>query len=145
MDWIDQEPQTVEQRRRMLVRWEQEWLGGGDALYGVFVDDGAVAGGCGLHHRGGPGTLEIGYWLHPGFLGRGIMTRAARLLTDAAFAIPGIEHVEIHHDRANTASRGIPERLGYELVEERTDPQVAPATGVDCVWRVPRSAWLANR
>jgi RimJ/RimL family protein N-acetyltransferase len=144
MAWIGQEPQTVEQRRRMLIRWEQDWLDGGDVGYGVFVEDGAVAGGCGFHHRRGPGTLEIGYWLHPAFLGRGIMTATVRLLTDAAFAIPGIEHVEIHHDKANAASGRVPERLGYDLVGEAPDAPVAPAeTGVDCTWRVARAEWLA--
>jgi RimJ/RimL family protein N-acetyltransferase len=142
MDWISQEPRTVEERRQMLIRWEQDWLAGGDAAYGVFVDGGAMAGGCGLHHRGGPGALEIGYWLHPSFLGRGIMTAAARLLTDAAFDIPGIERVEIHHDKANTASRGVPQRLGYELVGERADPRAAPAEiGIDCLWRITRNGW----
>jgi ribosomal-protein-serine acetyltransferase len=145
MEWISQEPQTVEQRRRMLVRWEQEWLAGGDVAYGVLVDGGAVAGGCGLHRRRGPRTLEIGYWLHPGFVGRGIMTAAARLLTDAAFAIPGIEQVEIHHDEANKSSRGVPRRLGYEFIGERPDPPAAPAEiGVDCTWRVTRGRWPAS-
>lgn len=89
MDWIGQEPLTVQQRRRQLIRWQQDWLGGGDAMYGIFVaEDHAVAGGCGLHRRRGPRSLEIGYWLHPAFLGRGIMTAAARLLTDTAFATP---------------------------------------------------------
>src|SRR5579884_195017 len=144
MEWISQEPRTVQQRRRMLIQWEQDWLAGGDVGYGVFVE-GAVAGGCGLHHRRGPGTLEIGYWLHPAFLGRGIMTATARLLTDAAFAVPGIEQVEIHHDKANSASRGVPRRLGYELVEERPDPRAAPAEiGIDCVWRMTRDAWLGR-
>jgi ribosomal-protein-serine acetyltransferase len=143
MEWISQEPQTVQQRRLMLIRWEQDWLGGGDVAYGVFVD-GAMAGGCGLHRRRGPRALEIGYWLHPSFLGRGIMTAAARLLTDAAFTVAGVERVEIHHDKANAASRGIPQRLGYELEGERPDPRQAPGEiGIDCTWVITRSAWLA--
>jgi len=44
-----------------------------------------------------------------------------RLLTDAAFQIPGIERVEIHHDKANVASSGVPRKLGFELVEEVPD------------------------
>lgn len=145
MDWISDGPQTLQARRRMLIRWEQRWLAGGDVGYGVFVDGGAVAGGCGLHYRAGPGTIEIGYWIHASFLRRGIATAATRLLTDAAFEIPGIERVEIHHDKANTASRGVPRGLGYELVEERPDPPAAPAEiGVDCTWRMTRSVWLAQ-
>src|SRR5438309_1889079 len=96
MEWVGDEPLTVEQRRAMLEGWERDWRAGGDVVYGVFVDGDAVAGGCGLHHRAGPHALEIGYWTHPAFLHRGIASAASRLLTDAAFSIPGIEVVEIH-------------------------------------------------
>jgi RimJ/RimL family protein N-acetyltransferase len=96
-----------------------------------------------LHRRLGPGALEIGYWTHPKFLRRGIASAAARLLTDAAFALPAIEYVEIHHDKANLASRGVPERLGYEFIGERPDATAAPAElGVDCTWRMSRERWL---
>src|SRR5579884_2987697 len=118
MEWISQEPRTVQQRRRMLIQWEQDWLAGGDVGYGVFVE-GAVAGGCGLHHRRGPGTFEIGYWLHPAFLGRGIMTATARLLTGPVFAVVGIVLVVIQHDKDNSPIRSVTWILSYKLVEER--------------------------
>jgi RimJ/RimL family protein N-acetyltransferase len=141
MEWISLEPRTVEQRRAMLIEWEREWRGGGDAAYAVLIDE-AVAGGSGLHHRIGLGGLEIGYWTHPSFLRRGVATAAARLLTDAAFAIPGIERVEIHHDKANRASRGVPRRLGYRLIGEEPDRPAAPAeVGTDCTWRISRDEW----
>jgi RimJ/RimL family protein N-acetyltransferase len=57
--------------------------------------------------------LEIGYWIHAGFLRRGLATRVSCLLTDAAFTVAGIERVEIHHDKANVASAGVPRRLGF--------------------------------
>lgn len=145
MPWILEEPQTVEQRRLMLESWEREWRAGGDIGYGVRLPDGTVAGGCGLHHRGGPGTLEIGYWIHPRFLRRGLATAAARLLTDAAFTIPLIATVQIHHDRANAASRGVPRALGFEYVGERPNELAAPGEiGIDCCWRMSREAWLAQ-
>lgn len=55
----------------------------------------AVVGGCGLHGRMGPDGLEVGYWVHVDRGSRGLATAAARALTDAAFAIDGIEHVQI--------------------------------------------------
>ena len=144
MGWVAQEPLALDQRRAMLRRWEQTWLGGGDANYGIFVGD-DVAGACGLHYRRGPKAIEIGYWVHPAFLRRGAATGAAWLLTDAAFAVPGIEHVEIHHDKANERSRGVPHRLGYRLTGEAPDPRDAPAEiGIDCTWRVDRAAWLSQ-
>lgn len=141
MDWVAQEPRTVEQRRRLAEVWERDWRSGGDVVYGVFVGD-EVAGGCGLHRRRGPDTLEIGYWTHPAFLRRGIATAASRLLTDAAFSIPGIEVVEIHHDQANVRSREVPCRLGYTLIGETRDERAAPSeVGIDCGWRMTREVW----
>jgi RimJ/RimL family protein N-acetyltransferase len=97
---------------------------------------------AGLHRRIEPDGLEIGYWIHPSFTGRGLATSAARLLTDAAFAVEGITHVEIHHDKANVASAGVPRRLAYRLVAEAPDGIAAPAEiGIERIWRVDRDEW----
>lgn len=141
MPWMAQEPLTLEHRREMIDQWEGEWLHGGDVVMGVFRD-GRVAGGCGLHHRIGPSGLEIGYWIHSAFLRRGIATAAALLLTDAALASPGITHVEIHHDKANEASSGVPRKLGYELVAQVSSRVEAPAeVGISFHWRMTRKNW----
>ena len=138
-------PLSIQARRAMLRAWEGEWAKGGDAVYAIFVD-GAIAGSCGLHRRRGPDTLEIGYWLHPAFVGRGVATAAARLLTDSAFSFPEIARVEIHHDKANVRSSSIPRRLGFTFIGEALDEAAAPAeVGIDCTWRLDRSAWLGLR
>ena len=145
MAWMADEPQTSDQRRRLLARWEQEWASGGDGLYAVLINC-VVAGSCGLHRRIGPGALEIGYWVHAAFVRRGIASKAAALLTDAAFAIPDIERVEIHHDKANRASAGVPRKLGFEWIDEAPDAAEAPAElGIECRWRMQKEAWLARR
>ena len=143
MAFIAEEPQRLSQRREMLARWEREWSAGGDAYYAVIVD-GTVAGSCGLHRRVGPRALEIGYWTHARYLRRGVASNAAELLTDAAFQLSHIEHVEIHHDKGNTASSGVPRRLGYQLKGEQPQPDraLAPAdTGTDCIWHINRDEW----
>jgi RimJ/RimL family protein N-acetyltransferase len=141
MSWAADEPLSVDTRRALIGEWERDWLAGGDVLMGVFVD-GSVAGGCGLHHRIGPGGLEIGYWTRSSFLRTGVATSAARLLTDAAFARAGVTHVEIHHDKANAASAGVPRKLGFRLVREVRDTPEAPAErGLSCEWRLTREAW----
>jgi RimJ/RimL family protein N-acetyltransferase len=145
MGWMAAEPQPIERRREMLASWEEEWSRGGDTRYAVLVD-GSVAGSCGLHRRLGPDALEIGYWIHACFVRRGLATKVARLLTETAFSVPGINHVEIHHDKANIPSSGVPRRLGYELVGDRPS-EVVPGladTGIDCVWRIERSQWDAH-
>lgn len=145
MAWISEEPQTLEQRRALISGWEEEWSNGGDSYLGVFVD-GRVAGSCGLHRRRGRDALEIGYWVHPAFLRRGLATAVAALLTDAALSVPEVTCAEIHHDKANTASVGVPRRLGYSFVEEDPDGVAAPAeTGVDFAWRIEAAEWESSR
>jgi ribosomal-protein-serine acetyltransferase len=138
MPWAAAEPLPLIARRGLLARWQREWEAGGDSVLGAFVD-GEVVGSFGLHRRRGPETLEIGYWVHVAHLRRGLAARAAGLLTEAAFSVPGITRVEIHHDKANLASAGVPRGLGYRFVGERADMPEAPAeVGIDCAWRIER-------
>ena len=86
------------------------WDTGTDFAYlGRELEDGAPSGGivcgCGLHPRLGPGALEIGYWVRTDRTRRGIATRAADALTRAAFALSGVERVQIHCDRSEPAER----------------------------------------
>ena len=135
------EPQNIEQRRAMFAEREREWARGGDVMLGIFVA-GRVAGSCGLHRRRGPRTLEIGYWIHVSFTRRGLATAVARILTDAAFTVRGIDHVEIHHDRANEASSGIPAGLGFAKVAERADEvEAAGESGVEVIWQMTAAAY----
>ncbi len=96
-----------------------------------------AAAGC--TGAAGRDILEIGYWVHRDFLRRGVATEASRLLRDAALEAEGIEHVQIHCDRANAASNAVPERLGFTLIaENRIEPEAPAEEGVDCVWRFSR-------
>jgi RimJ/RimL family protein N-acetyltransferase len=131
----------VAERRLDIRLAEKRWASSGEWRYGIFVGD-TVAGSCGLHRRVGPRGLEIGYWLVPRFTGRGIATLAAGMLTDAAFTLPVVEFVEIHHDRANKRSGAVPARLGYRLLAEIPLPPKAPGEiGIECQWRVTRAEW----
>lgn len=120
-----------------LERCEADWADGAAFQY-LIVADGTAAGAAGLHARIAPGGLEIGYWVHPDFTARGIATAASAALTEAALALPGIDHVEIHHDEANLPSGRIPAKLGYKAIETRRGRfEPAPAdSGVTLVWRI---------
>ena len=141
MSWVASEPLPLHDREARLRDWEHDWSQGGDVMLGIFRG-GLPVGSCGLHRRIASDGLEIGYWLHPSFTRQGLATSAVRLLTDAAFTVVGINHLEIHHDKANIASGGIPQRLGYRLITERPDAIAAPADiGIECVWRIDRDRW----
>jgi ribosomal-protein-serine acetyltransferase len=120
-----------------LERCEADWATGAAFQY-LIVADGTPAGSAGLMARIAPGGLEIGYWVHPDCTGRGIATAAAAVLTESALGLPGIDHVEIHHDELNLASGRIPAKLGYKAIETRRarfEPTPGDS-GVDQVWRI---------
>lgn len=141
MPWVTEDPQPVSVRLDYIVQTNRSWDAGGDMSFGMFRGE-SVVGGCGLHRRRGPRCLEIGYWVHVDHVGKGYATEAARALTTAAFSLPDVEWVEIHHDEANGRSRRVPEKLGYRLVSVQPDEKSAPGeVGVDCTWRMPRADW----
>ena len=85
----------------------------------VIEVDGAFAGVIDLKKTDWrAGTTEIGYWLHPDFRGRGLMSEAVRLLGDWALGEQGMQRVEIRVATGNLASQRVAHAAGY--VEEGT-------------------------
>jgi RimJ/RimL family protein N-acetyltransferase len=114
MPWAHDEPSPVEAIAARLRTFRGRFDLDEEYVYGVFDPAGReVVGGAGLHPRSGPGSLEIGYWIRSGYLRRGLATGAAAALTLVAFRACGVERVEIHVDPENTASLGVPEKLGF--------------------------------
>jgi RimJ/RimL family protein N-acetyltransferase len=141
MPWA-QEPPSLDDERVFLERVQEAWERRMDFGYAVTLPSAEPIGGMGLHARQGPGTLEIGYWIAAAHTGRGYATSAARALTDAAFALPGVERVEIRCDEANQASAAVPRRLGFRLVGIGTSAATAPAeTGRGMIWAAGRDGW----
>lgn len=120
-----------------LAGTQREWREGVAFDYANVTPDGEIMGGIGLMTRIGNGGLEIGYWIGEPYTGRGLVTKAAALLTTEAFRI-GAARVEIRHDQANQRSGMIPWRLGFTRVG--TAPAQLPggtaSTGVHVYWRL---------
>lgn len=124
--------------RAYLQGCEDDWAAGTAFQY-LIIHNGDPAGSAGLMARIDSDGLEIGYWVHSAHTGRGVATAAAAALTEAALALPGIDHVEIHHDQLNMASERVPAKLGYTHVDTRPETRFdrAPAdSGVSKVWRL---------
>jgi RimJ/RimL family protein N-acetyltransferase len=120
-----------------LQQCDKDWAAGTAFQY-LILAGGQPAGSAGLMARIGDGGMEIGYWVHPAFTGRGVATSAAGTLTEAALALPGIDHVEIHHDVLNLASKRVPEKLGFSPVGTMAAKfALSPGdSGTTQVWRI---------
>ena len=137
MDWAaGGEPPTGAVTSEYLRSQDEAWSNGGEYSYAMTgPGSGEVIGMCSLMRRVGEGALEIGYWVRTDMTGRGVATEAAKLLTNAALALSGIERVEIHHDAANIASARVPEKLGYtELRRDDAEIDNPGESGVSVVW-----------
>ena len=143
LPWATAGAVGVPAQRGRLAEVEQAWWRGELFEYALLdptqdLDTGPVLGGIGLHRRVGPGGIEIGYWVHVRHTRRGYVSDAAKALTEAALALPGVRRVEIHCDVANTASAGVPRKLGYRLDRlEPREPQAPAETGRHQIWVYP--------
>jgi RimJ/RimL family protein N-acetyltransferase len=119
MPWAAHEPQTLDEKVELLRSFRGRFDLGEDFVYALLApDESQVLGGAGLHTRVGEGAFEIGYWIHVDAIGRGLATETAAALTRVAFALCGVDRVEIRVDPANERSAAIPRKLGF--VEEGT-------------------------
>jgi RimJ/RimL family protein N-acetyltransferase len=147
MPWADAQSTDVTFQRNRLRQQSQQRERTEEWQYGLFaVADEQLLGSFGLMTRRGPGTLEIGYWLHPDVGRRGYATNAARALTATGRRVRSIKQMIIVCDEANTRSAAIPQRIGYTLqrVESRT-PEAPGETGRMQIWVFEGSAPTATR
>ena len=89
-------------------------------------ETGELAGRVGAFYRDGFPDLEIGWFTHRGFWGRGLATEAARAVVRYAFDVRGEPRVTAFIDAGNTASLRVAERLGmrYDREAEIWDTKV---------------------
>lgn len=129
-------------------------LGQGPKFGGVGVgifekDTGAFVGGTGVHDvRAATASCETGYWLRHDRVGRGYATEAcARVLSwalsDQAAGGLGLRRVRIFCAAANTASAGVPERLGLTPeLRQRQEVYIDGLGPTDRLgWGVLREEW----
>jgi RimJ/RimL family protein N-acetyltransferase len=126
MPWARNEPQTLEQKVELLRRFRGAFDSDEDYAYGVFErDESRQLGGTGLHARGGPASLEIGYFIRADALRRGFATELTAVLTRVAVELCGTARVDIQVEPENEASLGVPRKLGFRhdgTLRSRLDP-----------------------
>ena len=102
----------------------------GTAVRLAVVADGHLAGSVDLR-LGTVRTAQIGYWVAAGFRGRGLATAATRLLCDFGFKRLDLDRIELNAEVANTASRRVAERAGFELEGVRRAWQIVHGAPTD--------------
>jgi RimJ/RimL family protein N-acetyltransferase len=96
-------------------------------LLAVDASDGRLLGSFGVMELDRePGYGEIGYWVAAHARGRGVATRAVRMLADWARDELGLTTIEILPHRDNAASRRVAEKAGFRYTgEEKPCPRAA--------------------
>lgn len=116
----------------------------GKRLFGIWLDGVLVGGTMFVAFDARIGNCEIGVWLEPSATGRGLITRAARVLIDWAFTVRGMHRVEWHCNPLNTASSKVAQRLG--MTREALLREAYPWQGVRNdteIWAVLATEWKA--
>lgn len=76
--------------------------------------DGAIVGAAGYAVMEDESEVEIGYWLGEAFWGRGYATEAAQAVIDQIFSEGDFERVHGRCRVANSASRRVLEKCGFQ-------------------------------
>lgn len=99
----------------VLQRYADAQARGGGRIFGIWVG-GKLSGGTLFRTwEEGLGVCEVGVWLAPEVTGRGLITKAVRVMIDWAFDVRGMHRVEWRCAATNEPSRRVAERLGMTL------------------------------
>ncbi|QNE77053.1 GNAT family N-acetyltransferase [Streptomyces finlayi] len=113
-------------------------------IYGIRLD-GLLVGGILLPaFDAAAGTCEAGCWLEPDATGRGLITRALRVIIDWAVRERGMHRVEWLVSPENTPSINVAKRLGMTLegVQRQNDLYRGVRQDTE-IWSVLAPEWLS--
>ncbi|MFG2329163.1 GNAT family N-acetyltransferase [Streptomyces sp. NPDC048604] len=115
-------------------------------IYGIWADGTLVGGVLFRTMDVNLGTAEAGCWLEPAGVGRGLVTRAARVIIDWAVGERGIHRVEWLVAAGNEASINVARRLGMtrDGVLRESYPYRGKRHDME-VWSVLAPEWQAAR
>ncbi len=129
----------------VLVRYAERAATDSGGIYGIWLDGVLVGGVMFVSFDVAGGTCEVGCWLEPAAVGRGLITRAAEYIIDWAVVERGISRVEWQTLPTNGPSLRVAARLGMRR-DGVLRQAVAPRAGSDErqdleVWSVLASEW----
>jgi RimJ/RimL family protein N-acetyltransferase len=115
--WIHEIPSPYREpdAREYVLATKSAWRDGSAAFFAVIeCKTGAPAGSIAMHVLDRElATVEVGYWTAAPARGRGLTTRALRLLSAWALAGCGAARVQLRADVLNGASLRVAEKAGF--------------------------------
>jgi ribosomal-protein-serine acetyltransferase len=135
----------LESSRAFLHSYAEKAAADAGRLYGIWTPGtpGTLVGGVlfrtmDIEH----GTAEAGCWLEPAAVGRGLVTRAVRLIIDWAVEERGIHRVEWMVSAANAPSIAVARRLGMRRDGVLRESRVHRGERYDLeIWSVLAPEW----
>ncbi|MGP3971938.1 GNAT family N-acetyltransferase [Streptomyces sp. 6N223] len=136
----------LESSRAFLQRYAEKAAADTGRLYGIWRD-GKLAGGVLFRTMDVEnGTAEAGCWLEPSAVGRGLVTRAVRVIIDWAIEERGIHRVEWQVFSVNEPSIAVARRLGMTKEGVLRESDVHRGVRYDLeIWSVLAPEWRAAR
>ena len=120
MPWCH-ENYTIEESREFIEKTEENWRNSEDIWrsgmefgYAIFdAETGKFFGGTGINQPNKANKFfNLGYWIRTGAQNRGVASRAARILAQAAFEDLPVNRIEILVAVENVPSRKTAEKAG---------------------------------
>jgi RimJ/RimL family protein N-acetyltransferase len=116
-EFLDQipSPYTEDDAREAIAYFREGWAEGTVSNFAITdAGTGDAVGSIGVRWlEPDQGVAEVGYWVAAQARGRGICTRALRLVARWLVADHGIERLQLRTDEQNPASRRVAEKAGF--------------------------------
>ncbi|UQI46271.1 GNAT family N-acetyltransferase [Streptomyces sp. HU2014] len=115
-------------------------------IYGIWVEGTLVGGVLFRSFDVAQGNCEVGCWLEESAVGRGLISRAMRVLIDWAVDERGMHRVTWEASSANTASINVAKRLGMEREAVHRESSLHRGVRHDAeIWSVLAPEWVKQR
>jgi RimJ/RimL family protein N-acetyltransferase len=115
-EFLDQipSPYTEEDARTYIEICRIGWRQGSPTNFAI-VEAGAAVGAIGVRWLDGldAGTAEVGYWMAPGARGRGLCSRALRLVSRWVLEEARAPRLQLRADEENLASNKVARNAGF--------------------------------
>ncbi|MFD7093905.1 GNAT family N-acetyltransferase [Streptomyces xanthophaeus] len=135
-----------ESARTFLATYALKAAEDGARFFGIRLDGTLVGGVLFPVFDAQAGNCEIGCWLEPATAGRGLVTKACRVLIDYAFGERGMRRVEWRAASRNEKSLAVAERLGMTREGVLRQNRLHRGVLLDIeIWSILAPEWSASR